>query len=322
MASHNEACSDDQFIRLARELQSVSAVAKAIGVTVRATFQRWAKIEKRHQIVLPKFHQLTGKPLLVEVDHSKAVASLKIRDGTVIVGSDFHVINMERTTMQRAFVHFAKKLKPVAVVVNGDVADFGQISRYPSIGWESKPSLIQELRAVEDFLGELAKAAPAAKKIWPMGNHDARFESRLAAVAPEFREVKGIHLKDHFPLWLPCWRLDINDDVIIRHRELGGEHADFRNVQTSGKTIVTGHDHRTGVVPWRNYRGLHWGVRCGYMADSPRDQQFVNYLEGKEPNWHPAFAVLTFRAGKLLWPELVTKHDDGVVEFRGELVEV
>ncbi len=315
-------CTEDRFIALARELQSVKLVAQAIGMAVQPCYARWSNIEKKHGIVLPKFDLRLNKPRTAGVDHSKAVVSLPIDDGVVLVGSDFHIIDTQWTTMQRAFVQFAKKLKPTSVVVNGDVADFGQISRHPSIGWEAKPSLIHELRAIEEYLGLLAKAAPAAKKIWPLGNHDARFESRIAAVAPEFREVKGIHLRDHFPLWMPCWRLDINDDVIVRHRELGGEHADFRNVQTAGKTIVTGHDHRTGVTPWRNYRGLHWGVRCGYMADSARDPQFVNYLEGKEPNWHPAFAVLTFRKGRLLWPELVTKHDDEHVEFRGELIAV
>jgi 3',5'-cyclic AMP phosphodiesterase CpdA len=316
------ACSDDQFMRLAHELQSVELVAKAIGVSASGTFKRWARLEKKHGIVLPKFSLKTHKPITAAVDGSKAVVNLSIADGVVIVGSDLHIIDTQWTTMQRAFVHFAKKLKPAAVILNGDVADFGQISRHPSIGWETKPSLIHELRAIEEYLGQLAQAAPGAKKVWTLGNHDARFESRIAAVAPEFREVKGIHLKDHFPLWLPCWRCDINDDVVVRHREMGGEHADFRNVQIAGKTIVTGHDHRTGVVPWRNYTGLHWGVRCGYMADIPRDPQFVNYLEGKEPNWHPAFAVLSFKGGRLLWPELVTKHDDGNVEFRGEIVAV
>lgn len=315
-------CSDDEFIRMARDLQSAEQVAKAIGVSIQSTFLRWKRLEKRFGIVLPKFDRSSRKQTVAGVDYSKAVASLRIDDGVVIVGSDFHIVDTQWTTMQRAFVVFAKRLKPTAVIVNGDVADFGQISRYPSIGWEKKPSLIHELRAIEEYLGLLAQAAPGAKRVWPLGNHDARFESRIAAVAPEFREVKGIHLRDHFPLWLPCWRCDINDDVIVRHRELGGEHADFRNVVTAGKTMVTGHDHRTGVVPYRNYRGLHFGVRCGYMADSARDPQFVNYLEGKEPNWHPAFAVLTFREGRLLWPELVTKHDDTQVEFRGELVAV
>jgi hypothetical protein len=58
------------------------------------------------------------------------------------------------------------------------------------------------------------------------------------------------------------------------------------------------------------------------MADSPQDSQFVHYLEGREVNWQPAFVVMTWKGGRLLWPELCVKHDDTHVEFRGEVIEV
>ena len=224
--------------------------------------------------------------------------------------------------MQRAFLAFAQRLKPVVVVANGDICDFPQISRFASIGWEKKPTVADELAAVQDYLGEIVRLAPAARHMWPLGNHDMRFETLIAAKAPDMANIHGMHLKDHFTQWTPCWRIDLNDDVIIRHRELGGEHADYRNVVTSGKTMVTGHDHRTGVVPYRNYAGLRWGVRCGFLGDSANDPQFVNYLECREPNWHPAFCVLTFKDGRLLMPELCIKHDDDHVEFRGEVIRV
>ena len=53
----------------------------------------------------------------------------------------------------------------------------------------------------------------------------------------------------------------------------------------------------------------------------PRDWSLD--LEASEAvNWHPAFVVLTFKSGRLLWPELVIKHDDSAVEFRGEVIPV
>jgi hypothetical protein len=36
----------------------------------------------------------------------------------------------------------------------------------------------------------------------------------------------------------------------------------------------------------------------------------------------PAFVVLTFKGGKLLPPELVTRWADGEVCFRGEIIKV
>jgi len=48
----------------------------------------------------------------------------------------------------------------------------------------------------------------------------------------------------------------------------------------------------------------------------------VHYLEGRVPNWWPAFILLTFKNGTLLWPEQVTFHAEGVVNFRGQLIDV
>jgi metallophosphoesterase superfamily enzyme len=317
-------CTTEQFKRLAHELQSAELVAKTLGITDRASHARWRSIENREGIILPRFDRRLNKQT-VGLSDNKAVVSIEVTDGVVLVGSDFHIVSQQWTTMQRAFIHFAEKLKPQAIIVNGDVADFAIIGRHASIGWEARPSVKQELDSIQEYLGLLAKAAPAARKVWPLGNHDARFESRLAALVPEYKEVLGIHLKDHFPLWLPCWRCDINpsgDWVIVRHREKGGEHADFRNVVEAGVHMVTGHDHRAGVTLWRTYRGRFFSTRCGFMADSPQDPQFVNYLEAKEPNWHPGFGVFTFKAGRLMPPELVLRERDGVVSFRGEEIEV
>jgi hypothetical protein len=256
------------------------------------------------------------------INANNAVVSIKIENGVVLVGSDAHIWPGPLSTMQRGFLQFAKMMQPYAIVANGDFCDFPQISRFQSIGWEKKPTVADELAAVRDYMGSLAQAAPSAKRVWPLGNHDMRFETLIAAKAPEMANIHGVHLKDHFPQWQPCWRIDVNSDVVIRHRELGGEHADYRNVVSQGKTIITGHDHRTGVVPYRNYAGLHWGVRCGFLGDSADDPQYINYLECRQPNWIPAFVVLTFKNGRLLWPELATKFDDDHLEFRGEVVKV
>lgn len=312
------ACSEDEFIRVWRENGGhVANTAKALGVTQKNVYARRRRIENRR---LTTLHAGTTKHIGHETN--TAIITYRISDGVMLVGSDNHVWPGALTTMQRAFLRFVERMKPAAVIDGGDSFDGASISRHPSIGWEKAPTVAQEIEALKDYKGEIERLRPQAFRAWCAGNHDLRFESRLAQQAPEYARVHGVHLKDHFPLWLPCWRIDVNDDIVIRHRELGGEHADFRNVVAAGKTIITGHDHRTGVVPYRNYRGLHYGVRCGYMAESALDPQFVHYLEAKCPNWHPAFVVLTFVKGLLLFPELVTKVDDTHVQFRGEVIEV
>jgi hypothetical protein len=50
--------------------------------------------------------------------------------------------------------------------------------------------------------------------------------------------------------------------------------------------------------------------------------QFMDYLEDSPVNWRSGFAVLTFKDSKMLWPELVSKHEDGIIDFRGQLIDV
>lgn len=223
--------------------------------------------------------------------------------------------------MQRAFLWFAKKHKPQCIVVNGDIFDGASISRFPSIGWEKKPSVQQELEAVQDYLHKLLQASPDSVRFWPAGNHDLRFESKLAAVAPEFSGVQGIHLKDHIQGWTPCWRVDVNEDVVIKHRWANGVHAVYNNTVKSGKTMVTGHLHSLKVTPWSDYTGTRYGVDTGTLAE-PAGEQFINYTEASPTNWRSGFVVLTFKDGKLLWPEIAMKHSEDSFEFRGEIINV
>jgi hypothetical protein len=311
---------EEEFISAYRELQSTTLVAQRFGLTPARVTARKRFLEEKHGITLPVYDHRKAYNT-VEV-RQKEVAKLAIQDGTVLIGSDIHIWPKHRTTMQQAFIHFAKTLKPTAIILNGDVADFPSISRHPSIGWEKIPTVQEELEAIRDWLEELIQASPNSRRIWAAGNHDLRFESRIANVLPQAAGIDGMHLKDHFPGWQPCWRVDINDDVVVRHRELGGEHADWNNVLKSGKTCVTGHDHRLGVVIYHDYTGVRYGIRTGYMCDSPMDAQFVNYLEARMPNWHAGFAFLSFVGGKLLYPEIVKKWSEHEVEFRGGIVRV
>lgn len=323
--ARNRGTPEEEFIRLARETQSPTQVARMTGTSVRNATARWASIENRRGITLHIADKRAKPNRRITVRHNAAVVELAVQDGVVLIGSDAHIWPGPLTTMQRAFLKFAKDLKPTAVIANGDFLDFPGVSRWPALSWNDlrrKPTVKDELAAVQDYLGQIVDATPGADHIWPAGNHDLRFSALLCQVAPQYEGVPGVELKDHFPAWRACWRVDINRNVIVRHRELGGEHADYRNTLTQGVTVVTGHDHRTGVVPYRGYRGVTYGVRCGYMCDSASDPQYVEYLESREPNWHPAFVVLTFSNGVLLYPELVTKHADDVVCWRGQLIEV
>ena len=172
-----------------------------------------------------------------------------------------------------------------------------------------------EIDATRDRLAEIEKAAPSAIKVWPVGNHDARFESRIANLAPEYAKVYGVHLKDHFPLWRPCWMATINGNVDVKHRIRGGMYAPRNNTLQSGRSIFTGHLHSLKVWPHSDRNGTRYGADCGTLAD-PYGPQFYNYTELSPLDWRSGFVMLTFKDGRMLWPEVIFVSGPGEVEFR------
>lgn len=312
---------DAEFIELWHHHGSPSTMAKVLGVNVRNINDRRNRLERIHKISLPTRDASNRTKHHSPAQGAAAVTQLKVQDGQVIVFSDAHFWPGIRTTAFKGLLRFVKELRPVAIVCNGDAFDGASISRFPRIGWDKTPTVIQELKACKAALGEIEEFAGRAKLIWPLGNHDARFETRLANQASEFEGVTGFHLKDHLPAWTPCWRLDVNNDVVIKHRYKGGIGATRANTLNAGKTIVTGHLHQLKVMPLADYNGNRYGVDTGTLAE-PLGPQFESYLEAGVPDWRSGFVVLTFKGGRLLMPQIVQKWDEGFVEYAGCVIDV
>lgn len=316
-------CTTEEFLLLWRELGTAARVASKLGITARAVMGRRADIEGKLGITLESVKEPSPAKLLVK----DARIETTIRNGRVVVFSDAHYHPGIKSTAHRALLKLIPKFKPVAIVNNGDAFDGGSISRYPRIGWDAKPKVMDELQAVKDRLDEIEAIRGHADLIWPLGNHDARFETFLASNAPQYEGVRGFHLKDHFPLWRPCWRFDVNSEsdswTIIKHRGKGGIHATRNNVVNAGSiTMVTGHMHQLKVVGFSSARRQPaWGVDTGTLADV-EGPQFTDYTEDSAHlDWRSGFAVLTYIDGRLLTPELIRVVEEGLVDFRGELIE-
>lgn len=311
--------SETEFLRVWAETGgSAAEVSRRTGLAIRSVHKRRVDIEKRNGI-LPSLSQMSNRPK--SLPPGRLTKSLE--NGTILVGSDAHIWTTDYTTAQRGFIAMAAKLKPDIVVINGDLFDGATVSRHPRGIWEQerRPSVKQEVEACQAYLTELQKAAGAAFRVWTIGNHDARYEMRLAALTPEYEGVAGFALKDHFPEWAMCMSLWVNDQVVIKHRAVAsGLHAVYQNTLKGGKSIVTGHLHSLKVTPWTDYNGTRYGVDTGTLSD-PYGSQF-DYAEDNPRNWRSGFAVLTFRDGKLLLPELAQVWDEGLIQFRGELIPV
>jgi predicted phosphodiesterase len=309
-------CTAEEFVSLINRTKSPAAVAKQLGIGRRSVARRMNYLESQgFRFEVNDSNSPRNKP-----DTNPARLNKEIADGVVMVASDAHYFPDNITRAHKAFVKTIKELKPSVIVMNGDVFDGATVSRWPRIGWDKKPTVIDELKACQERLGEITDAAPRAGYIWPLGNHDARFETKLAAEAGEYEGVKGFQLRDHFPEWKPCWSFFINDNTVIKHRFKGGIHATHNNTLWAGRTIVTGHLHSLKVTPLSDYSGTRYGVDSGTLAE-PYGEQFVDYCEDNPVNWRSGFVVLTYHKGKLLPPETCEVTEVGPV-FRGKILSV
>jgi hypothetical protein len=308
---------DEQFIVEFKKLGGCSALARFHGLTVRATQQRRKSIEQRHGIVLQPSSNNYSKEYTSKTDYVKR-HNAKIKKGNVIVFSDAHFLPGEKSLAFHALLDVIKELKPKMIIANGDVFDGGSISRHPPYGWETIPTVKQELDAVQECMGEIEKAAKGAELRRTIGNHDIRFDRMLSVQNQPYKGVKGFGLKDHLPKWKESVSIMINNDLMIRHKPImGGQNSAGNSAMKAGKSYIHGHLHRLHVTNWSDYNGKRWGVDCGTLADLSSDAFF--YDEDAPKNWCSGFVVLTFDNHILFPPETVEVLDERVY-FRGKQI--
>ena len=120
----------------------------------------------------------------------------EVNDGCVIVGGDLHLWPGEVPLMWQAFCAVAHKLRPQAIVLNGDMIDGARVSRHGSVLGAGAPKIDEEIDALSDAMRMLPHAT---HQIWPIGNHDQRVNNYLANAAPELehgRDALSRHRAD------------------------------------------------------------------------------------------------------------------------------
>lgn len=295
-----------------------------------------SEIGTTYDNVLKRRSRLAGKGIRLETRALNATiewkdkgwtfpvaVNLGIDTGVVVVTSDHHYWPGEASVAHKAAVAVIREVKPRLKILNDDVFDGGKVGRHPPFGWSIRPSAAQELQAAQERVHEIELALPnGCERRWNIGNHDIRFERNLAMSAPEYEGIPGMRLGDHFPGWDMAWSTLINAEtnhpVMVKHRHANGVHAGYNNAMKGGVTVVTGHTHQLEVKPWGNYRcKRYYGVQTGTLQDIAHPA--FEYMENSPTPACSGFAVLTFRDGDLMPPELCEVRD-GRAWFRGEVV--
>jgi hypothetical protein len=305
--------SDDEFWAAYEIDPSPAAMSKRTGLNVRSVIDRL----RRHGIPALEHPSDRAEALKSKMGATGRLET-ELQNGKVVVFSDAHFWPGYVSTAYRALLKVIQKEKPSIIICNGDAFDGASISRFGRQQWAKPPSVRDELKSVVESLEAIEKIAKGAKLYWPIGNHDARFESKLSNQVGEFEGVPGFQLKDHFPFWTFCWSVHIND-VVVKHRIRGGVHATRNNTLNSGRTTVTGHLHQLKITPITDYNGIRYGIDTGTLADLYGPQ--FEYLEDSPVDWRSGFVVLSFRDGKLLYPQIAQVRSEGEVEYLGDIIE-
>ena len=321
--SFKSSVSDEEFIRVWKKLGSPTLVGKHFGMNARSMIARRQSLELRYKIELPTFNsqreEKKAKPKKIELAAHNVRRGIDVdKVKRVIVFSDAHFTDTT-TTAFKALLLMIKEFKPQVIVCNGDAFDGQVLSRFPSINYDQKPTVLDELKACRYHLDEIVKHKPAGcRLIWTLGNHDMRYEAWLVNKVPEYSGVDGFSLKYHFPEWETCWSFWIGEDTVVKHRYKGGRMAGYNNLTAAMNTnIITGHTHVLCASPITGYQGTWWGVQTGCLAN-PLSSTF-EYTEDSPKDWRSGFVLLSFDQGRMLMPELimVTDEENGEFEFRG-----
>lgn len=310
--------SEQDFIDTWQKYGSPTEVAKILGLSVRNVMGRRNNLQRLKGISLVTRSQNNHTTYLRTQTFDKR-RDIEVRDGTVVVYSDAHFWPGDPSLAYQALIELIPVVKPKAIIANGDLLDGARISRHEPRGWQSTPTVREEVQVLVERQDEVRRVGGKAKLFRTLGNHDVRFERYIAIHSPELDGLKGTALEDFIPDWPCSWSVAINGNTLVKHRFKGGIHAPYNNTMHAGWSMVTGHLHSMKAMPFTDLRDdVRFGVDAGCLADPDHDA--FDYTEDNPTNWRSGFVVLTYKDGKLLWPDFCYVMG-GRAYYRGELVK-
>lgn len=196
--------------------------------------------------------------------------------------------------LKQDFKLFVEKFKPEYIIQLGDAMDQYSMAKFPRSHNIFTPKQEEELarRNLEEFWDEINKAAPNAKLIQLMGNHDARVLKRTLEVMPAMEHWIEKYFKDLYTFDGVYTVIDPREEYIIEdiafhhgYRSKLGDHRDYIHMN-----FVGGHTHRGGVV-YRNIKNnVLWELNAGLAGDPT--SKGLSYTSQKINDWTLGYAAI------------------------------
>lgn len=234
---------------------------------------------------------------------------------TDIIIGDAHVPFQDNDVV-RVVMKLIRRLRPDNVIMNGDMLDCVQLSRFNHAPLE--PS---SLGAHVVELGKLITAVQKyANVIYIEGNHEARVQKYINDNAPELHGLIDVESLINNELRAPIQyvrtvptesMLEWHDDLLIGHFNIARKYTCYTAkalIERFQTNIVQGHTHRLGEYSLRTWGGNLRGFEGGCLCNL--DPEYVMH-----PNWCNGALVYTRDGGA--WNIEITSIVDGECIFRG-----
>jgi len=206
--------------------------------------------------------------------------------------NDLHIPYHDLKAIQIALTEL-KKLNIDTLVLNGDIIDCYQLSR-----WEKDPSkrkFSEELKMLNDFLDDLKTYFKGVDIIYKLGNHEERYQKFLTQRAPELLDLEILDwqslIKNRVPVINHKRPIKAGKLNILHGHEFGESIFSpvnaARGIYLKSKTsTIAGHSHVTSEHIERDLNDSItgcWSVGC--LSDLHPDYRPIN-------KWNYGFAFV------------------------------
>lgn len=161
-----------------------------------------------------------------------------------------------------------KKLEPDLLWLGGDIVDFYAVSRYDKSP-QRKLELQNEIDVAQRELRRLRKAAPLARMVYQVGNHEERFTKYLRSRAPELAALRALALPELLGLnklgaeFVDDYRPQAVGQLFHLHGHLGpggSVNAARGKALKFNDNVIFGHHHKHQVEYRRSLSGRVTGA--------------------------------------------------------------
>jgi hypothetical protein len=209
---------------------------------------------------------------------------------TVALLSDFHAPWHDEAAVKSA-LRLLKALEPDRVVLNGDIADFFQLSRF-NVALERIDHLQEEIDGANAIRRAIRDAVPNAHLVETLGNHDERIitsveKNARALTSLRAIEPRSLFLYDELEIdWYPGAGFLQWPHYLVKHGTLIRQEGATAKAELAAAGIsgISGHTHRLAKYVRAGYAQREWteqGCLCRLDPD---------YVTGA-PNWQQGMAI-------------------------------